>query len=98
MESKKSCHTPYEVVAGRTLNKKGRILENIHLEEGGLVNYWLRYDSDKRKKFKYRIEAISYDYCPKCNNGWHYADTTYSDKKTVLNKTCLLYTSDAADE
>ena len=87
MNAIKSCHRPYEVVAGRTLSKKGRILENIHLEEGGLVNYWLRYDSDKRKKFKYRIEAISYDYCPKCNNGWHYADTTYSDKKTVLNKT-----------
>ena len=37
MESKKSCHTPYEVVAGRTLSKKGRILENIHLKKAVYV-------------------------------------------------------------
>ena len=37
MNAIKNCHTPYEVVAGRTLSKKGRILENIHLEEGVYV-------------------------------------------------------------
>ena len=87
MKSLKSCHKPYQVIEGRTQSKTGRIRENFLLEEGGIGSYWLRYDSHKRKKFKYRIEYVSYDYCTKCENGWNYADTTFADKKVVLNKT-----------
>ena len=83
MKSLKSCHRPYQVIEGRTQSKTGRIRKNFLLEEGGIGSYWLRYDSHKRKKFKYRIEYVSYDYCTKCENGWNYADTTFADKKVL---------------
>ena len=87
MKPIKNCHSPHKVVAGRTQSKNGRIQEYILLENQSLFKCWLHYDSDKRKRIKYRIEVIAFDYCPKCKILWDYIDKIYFDEEIVLKKT-----------